>query len=792
MNLCLESLNLVNTIVLAESVEEIIFPIHRFYPYEMEFLKQYREINANNRMKCFQSFKLPCFRRRRCHDMFYFTWIVTRITATDLYVKCRIYLSWPDMCLQERQYYLSQCLFKVFNVLRDHNLPDIVMKVDGRHRFVQSLQQVMSEPLDLPLPFHLSYVFNETFKIRGLDWNIYPQNNFLLYKSLAVNVHADNFIRLHDQVPLYRFLCYPMTDKTRCLCPYKTSLRTIRLNQAVQGGGLFIGDCGVGKTTKMMQYLFSDSSSGGRNGGDQKTLFVASVKDRPLIDQLCQQQQQQITCVWSVTDIPSANNNNNNNQIYVLNDELIRRSKTVKSWLKRQGWSRIVLDNFDQLYVYPKLLLFCHQLQVPIVWLLSNSHQVQKHDFLKRVVYMFGLQQTFPEYVFSDNLNLFNGAIFHNLSYRMTNIAPIRNTNKETVYMVLPRLTNVYPDRQIRQALKFNAEKVKYPVGECNALLSLLCMIDSGMRLNKKQMMKKLMTLSNMERPGGGVYWYLPPYNDLQVCKVGHEFPPSQRFCIICQDQLRCAVKNKVCRHVFCYSCLDSWNLIKSECPHCKQTFEATFFRVEFQKVSARKRRRTKQQEFVVNTEASMMIMNQTCDEQYVDEKELFYDYTRQECLKIVLRKSQYDQILLITHFDEMLDVYEEVVHTVMPKVKLHVARTLDDLSRVNNNNNNNNSSRVMLITSNLMTYFKHDSSIEQVVLLDNNHDPTSFLLWYNYFRQTTSRVLMVKNKSIGHMWMNKIKEQESVNLQHRLSDNVYIEKKNALKVLNSFYKYIT
>ena len=97
-----------------------------------------------------------------------------------------------------------------------------------------------------------------------------------------------------------------------------------------------------------------------------------------------------------------------------------------------------------------------------------------------------------------------------------------------------------------------------------------------------------------------------------------------------------------------------------------------------------------------------------------------------------------------------------------------------------------------MLITSNLMTYFKHDSSIEQVVLLDNNHDPTSFLLWYNYFRQTTSRVLMVKNKSIGHMWMNKIKEQESVNLQHRLSDNVYIEKKNALKVLNSFYKYIT
>ena len=769
--------------------------------WETQYLVKHGEVDCHS--EGFERLKLFRPSSGWSSETFTITWTARELQNQIIELKGRVYLHRNYKGNSRQGQKNSYALHRLLHQLNFQTLPLMIPKC---HLHPANR---LNSPFVLPgqilrLPLRCSFeqfVSQKYFHTEDLSFPGLSQKS-KLYFTLTPQTQWLDFLHTRERYPMYQWLCHPLEGSPQSvLCPYNLDLREVRNtpDTALRGGVIF-GDAGQGKTYAMIQYIISQIPVDKPLG---KTLYIVQPYDRRVIEHtrlLRENDTEDIGIYWEWKDFAKIDEESFSRQhLIIVNAKFLSRSSLMRGLLiqlENKSCHRVIVDHYDCIDPRTKLHKFLTEVPTHILWLITSKLCV---NLLPCTYGYLRLDRCFPDVELGREYSTMAMVFFRNLVFNVmagagqnplqksfltsqTTLSRSRPRSQSVRYLVECPRRDQYPYEQVQVALRDIVSSSNS--NEAVGLLSLLAAMDSGVPLEKKSVDQRLLTYSANRRAGGQMYRELLPYDELQVqvIRLTDKKTQIEDFCGICRDILIRPVKNKVCRHLFCYDCMKEWNTINSSCPQCRGQYLIEFYRIENESQPALKKRRV--------DDVSKKI---TAERKYLPESELYHEVSRERYLNYSLRQKLHDKVLVITHWKPMLHCYAEVAEKVLTAMKVEepvlVLSSPILYTKSTQIDADIDAARVVVIHHENVMYFRMDDRFEQVFFMDSNGCPEGVEHWYNNFRHCVSRVYCYTKDSLDQMYFKKA--NQLLKRQRGFSSNVLFPQNHAAVKLSNYYHYL-
>jgi hypothetical protein len=274
--------------------------------------------------------------------------------------------------------------------------------------------------------------------------------------------------------------------------------------------------------------------------------------------------------------------------------------------------------------------------------------------------------------------------------------------------------------------------------------------LENGMVKSNHEILVKLLEWSNFKKPGGETYIPVPQWNIIPIenknqgknetlmfiCDQNNNSQQDHKeekeenkeliCCCVCFEPSHYLVRNEVCQHVACYSCMQQLTLIKSTCPLCRKPFSCQFFKIHQNPNNSNNPNNPNNPNDVIY---------------YFNNSIMNYIHTTQWLLPDSV-------ILFVTHFYPRLKEYEHLLQTQYGKESVFIFQSYlyhkwpIQLSP---------SIKFVIVHANDLLYLRHEKWIDYMMITDLYFESSTLAFMMNYFKHVPHRYIWIQLQKPSH-----------------------------------------
>jgi len=588
------------------------------------------------------------------------------------------------------------------------------------------------------------------------QWNMTPRMNL------------DNFIDRHHDKPMYEMLeqkihsnlffqpfGWPMFQS----CSLESSAALPFFFHSP--GGILVGHSMSGKTTCMLDYFIKHLEQSTEN----IIMCIESIDIPTIHHVLARMNQSKIYLVTNKKEFRLISKTYIGGMIILVVD-LIQQSE-ILNYLKKITWNHIIWDvaflapcelpRFTQKFSEQTFTRINGKLRMRI-WnrwkqvltlLTNNTHHKTKLWIINNMNYISDSLQIGISY--QPHNKDFEYAIRKHVCFYIHEPRFDDNINFTLVYLPIYETVSL-PVDQMYIAMKYlldlpvnitTTQKIKH-------FLYYLHDLENGMVKSNHEILVKLLEWSNFKKPGGETYIPVPQWNIIPIenknqgknetlmfiCDQNNNSQQDHKeekeenkeliCCCVCFEPSHYLVRNEVCQHVACYSCMQQLTLIKSTCPLCRKPFSCQFFKIH---------------QNPNNSNNSNNPNNPNDVIYYFNNSIMNYIHTTQWLLPDSV-------ILFVTHFYPRLKEYEHLLQTQYGKESVFIFQSYlyhkwpIQLSP---------SIKFVIVHANDLLYLRHEKWIDYMMITDLYFESSTLAFMMNYFKHVPHRYIWIQLQKPSH-----------------------------------------